>query len=273
MVLWCKSVRDVYPPPLPRWSEAERHDALPGDVVLEKVTPTSAATSKRTLAHPDGFALEIRRSDVEHDAAGYGLHVSGRARAGQLLAIYPGRLYAPPELSESVLRDNDYCIGFQSGWVLDGREWQKRGERFEERLSQVLQSGISPPAAGDNALLRYRNPLGVASYINHVPPQVMPNAMCCELEVSGSLLQPAAQAMLPNDVEPPQSTQSRYVWHAIDEGKVRTLVAIALDDIADEEVYLNYRYNPANKHPSWYWDPDPEAAKRRWQKIRLFALM
>ena len=75
--------------------------------------------------------------------------------------------------------------------------------------------------------------------------------------------------MLPNDTEPPSGVLSRFVWHTADGAKLRTLAAIALDDIEDEELFLNYRYNPANKAPSWYVDPDPEASKRRWQKLRL----
>ena len=152
--------------------------------------------------------------------------------------------------------------------MLDGREWHRRGERFEARYDGVVRTGIAPASSLD-ALLRYRNPLGIANYVNHVPVSGMPNAMCCELEIDPSALSDEAKALLPNDVAQPSTMMSRFSWHMADGGKVRALAAIALDDIENEEIFLNYRFNPANEHPDWYYDPDPESAHRRWQKVAM----
>jgi hypothetical protein len=35
--------------------------------------------------------------------------------------------------------------------------------------------------------------------------------------------------------------------------------------VKDEELFLNYRLNPANGYPPWYVPVDPEGDLRRWQ--------
>lgn len=41
-------------------------------------------------------------------------------------------------------------------------------------------------------------------------------------------------------------------------------VIVALRTLKDEELYLNYRFNPSLPYPDWYEQPDIEEAKRRW---------
>jgi len=36
------------------------------------------------------------------------------------------------------------------------------------------------------------------------------------------------------------------------------MVIITLKDVENEELFINYRYNPFSSHPDWYWDPCPE---------------
>ncbi|EFA86563.1 hypothetical protein PPL_00364 [Heterostelium album PN500] len=47
---------------------------------------------------------------------------------------------------------------------------------------------------------------------------------------------------------------------------------VAYQPIKDEELFLNYRFNPANPYPAWYHQPDIEEAKRRWGKLEGFSL-
>ena len=144
---------------------------LVGDDNAAAVRNEPTPTPSRLLPHPDGFRLAIRRSLIAHPAAGYGVFVEDAVRAGTPLALYPGRLYAPPELTSDVTRDNEYMNSFKSGWVVDGREWHRRGERFEQRLSGVLGAGIAPPTSNSmRELLRYRNPIAIGNYVNHPPP-------------------------------------------------------------------------------------------------------
>ena len=273
-------VPNVYPPELPSMSSAAAAAAPRGDAVMNQRRAASAglagkraaAVETRSHAHPDGFRLVVRRSSILHDEAGYGVFVDGAVRAGQLLALYAGLVIAPPELSAEIVSANDYLVSFYSGWVIDGREWFRRGTHFDERLASVVDAGMTPPASA-LATLRYRNPLALGSLVNHVPHGAVPNVVFCELEINASDLEAPVAALLPNDALPPSSVTSRFVWHEADGGKKRTIALVALRDIEpDSELFLNYRLNPANKYPEWYWQPDEEAASRRWRRPSLFSL-
>jgi hypothetical protein len=82
--------------------------------------------------------------------------------------------------------------------------------RFEARLQEVIRGGVMPPTDVD-ALLKYRNPLAVANYFNHPPPNALPNVMCCELEVPARTFDARTSLWLPNDVEPAQDRLAKYV--------------------------------------------------------------
>jgi len=45
---------------------------------------------------------------------------------------------------------------------------------------------------------------------------------------------------------------------------MRGVACIARVPLKDQELYLNYRFNPKNKYPDWYHQPDEEEAKQRW---------
>lgn len=42
------------------------------------------------------------------------------------------------------------------------------------------------------------------------------------------------------------------------------LALIALRDLKDEELFLNYRLSPHVAQPDWYWAVDPDENQRRW---------
>lgn len=47
-------------------------------------------------------------------------------------------------------------------------------------------------------------------------------------------------------------------------GVVKGLAFVAIRQIQDEEVLLNYRLNPQVQKPAWYAPVDVEEDKRRW---------
>jgi hypothetical protein len=42
------------------------------------------------------------------------------------------------------------------------------------------------------------------------------------------------------------------------------IVLVALEDIQEEELFLNYRLNPNLELPDWYHSVDPDEDERRW---------
>ena len=59
------------------------------------------------------------------------------------------------------------------------------------------------------------------------------------------------------------------VWATDEDIFMRSILCVATTRIRDEELFLNYRFNPALPYPGWYTQPDIEEAKRRWGKRRL----
>lgn len=50
-------------------------------------------------------------------------------------------------------------------------------------------------------------------------------------------------------------------------GPLRGLALVALRELEDEELWLNYRLNPNNKLPPWYSSVDREEDHRRWENL------
>ena len=50
-----------------------------------------------------------------------------------------------------------------------------------------------------------------------------------------------------------------------DPAPLRALAFVTTRQVADEELFLNYRLNPKNSPPPWYTPVDPEEDRRRWQ--------
>jgi hypothetical protein len=50
-----------------------------------------------------------------------------------------------------------------------------------------------------------------------------------------------------------------------------SMLCITLRQIKDEELFVNYRYNPRHPFPGWYTDPNPEESRRRWAPFRFLS--
>lgn len=123
------------------------------------------------------------------------------------------------------------------------------------------------------ALRKYRNPFAVGQYINHPPKGNLPNVMSftydfpidvyglpLPLSVFSSPPRPEEyKAFIPNTYGVPESP-----YLSLPEVYMRSLLLITKRRIEDEELFLNYRYNPNNPYPSWYTPVPDTEAKRRW---------
>jgi hypothetical protein len=67
---------------------------------------------------------------------------------------------------------------------------------------------------------------------------------------------------------PNQYCKSPNALWARDDVHMFGMVCVARRRIQDEELFLNYRLNPAHPYPDWYAQPDPREAERRWAKLR-----
>lgn len=116
---------------------------------------------------------------------------------------------------------------------------------------------------------KFRNPFGVGNFINHPPQGTQPNCMNVaynfpSIETHEHYLSPSKAAYIPN------VQSERHYLYPIFNCLVPSVVILTTAHVRDEELFMNYRFNPENKNPDWYHQPNDEEAQRRWAKPKLF---
>lgn len=269
--------------------------------VLQKTF--SSLSSKGTEAHSFvksfGFDPVIAPSTIE--TAGRGLFVDGTVQAGSLLAIYPGISYLPSQLRMATRKppsrsDNDgdvdsdgsdgaddahlspisdYAIARYDGVVIDGAA----------EIALDLQDVLPDGAASDTML---HHPFANAHLVNHPPRGGSANALQFMLDMDMATLTAPMASLIPvraSDVAVSRlaalenSVSRRHVDGASifcstapDCRLLRTIVLLALRDMKDEEIFMDYRFNPKVQPPEWYRAcGDGDQASRRWHPRTVFS--
>jgi len=239
------------------------------EAMLEEETKRQEAeVEDRPLGHPDGFTLRINYSGVHHPDAGFGVWVEGEAAAGTVVGFYPGAVHLPDDVHR-VAEGNEYMISRYDGTVVDGKGWAAEAVLLRRRLRQLAAAGGSVRMPSELELNRYRNPFAVANYINHPPPGAAANVMCMGYDFPAiddeDALPEDLLSFVPNRNAKEQKTLSFWFGG----GAMRSVVAVLTRPVRDEELFLNYRFNPRNPYPAWYVQPDEDEALRRWGKVSL----
>ncbi|CAH0489318.1 unnamed protein product [Peronospora farinosa] len=185
-----------------------------------------------------GFTLNVEKSSVPD--AGEGVKLYGSALIGSLVALYPGIVYLPEHYKKehhiSKLSNNPYARA-----------------RFDSVIIDAKNESSSP-----------RNPLAVAHKINHPPSGTSPNVIgfAFEFPPEGPFATKEFDELIPNSFVQEPSRLSMFGKRAI----VHGLAFIAVADIADEEeLFLNYRYNPDRLLPKWYTSIDADSDRAMWK--------
>ncbi|PRP76751.1 hypothetical protein PROFUN_11754 [Planoprotostelium fungivorum] len=259
--------RSPYPPQL-------REDRVAQFKHLSK-TASAAVTDKMKsevyqegsiITHPAGFTLQIRKSRVDHPESGYGVFLQGRAIPGTVICIYPGTLYWPGELNDEVAKDNEYLIMRTDNIVIDGKDYGKVAHEAHRLSALNALAGF-----GDDedfvGLEQYRNPFAIGNYINHPPANILPNIQQMTYNFAtkreDNALTPKERKFVPN----PKSIQKTAVVRELmsfGDGEP-TLLCVANRHIYNEELFMNYRYNPSHSAPDWYSHVDLGEDSDRWR--------
>ncbi|ETK77933.1 hypothetical protein F441_16235 [Phytophthora nicotianae CJ01A1] len=185
-----------------------------------------------------GFTLNVEESSVP--GAGEGVKLRGSAPIGSLVALYPGIVYLPEHYKKkhhlSELTNNPYARA-----------------RFDSVIIDAKKESSNP-----------RNPLAVAHKINHPPSGTSPNVLgfAFEFPPEEPFTTKEYDELIPNNFVQEPSRLSMFGKRAI----VHGLAFIATADIADEEeLFLNYRYNPDRPMPEWYAPVDVDSDRAMWK--------
>lgn len=237
--------------------------------------------------------------------AGRGLFVDGAVSPGSVVAIYPGVSYLPSQLrkahsptSSSEHADDtstcpdpqydnqgnssplsDYAIARYDGVVVDG------AQEISIDLDAVFNHWGQAPSSRPETL---SHPFANAHIVNHPPEGVQPNVLQFLLDIDVTTLLPQLALLVP--VRPSDSPLARldnyentatrqrvkhiafFASNAPNQQLLRTVALIATRHIRDEELFMDYRFNPAVQAPKWYHPcGDGQQAHRRWYSRDAFS--
>ncbi len=243
-----------------------------------------------------GFVPTVEKSNIPN--AGLGLYVEGRAQAGSLLGLYPGTCYMPSDLKHipgfpNITENNDYLMWRYDGIVFDGKDaLQSENDGLENDMQEVHEADTQDPTSfREEPVTCFAHPFSMGHRINHPPLGMSPNCLQFMLDVRLTPTTRELRGFIPNELFGPVGRNSRSLFERMQNAGVRqrvpstsafvsdstsplyipTIAIIATRDLKDEEVFMNYRYNPSGPDvPSWYHDCDPESSQRRWKKTGAF---
>lgn len=223
----------------------------------------------------------VRESTIPN--GGLGLHVGTQGvKAGSLLGLYPGIIYRPSDLRHmadypDITKHNEYLIWRYDGVVIDGKVAVESTAQGDEESVEEEEEEEDHHASQQHELVLHR--YAHAHRANHPPRGSHPNSIPFMVNIPTTRDFAPLRSHIPNTLYPfstPSAfdrllnlgVRQRVPSTAAFQGGPQSLPCLALiatRDLCDEEVFMNYRYNPAAPSiPDWYHDCDPESTRRRW---------
>jgi len=244
-----------------------------------------------------GFGLSTGPSGAG-TGAGLGLFLHGRALPGAVVAMYPGVVY--PKTDHRYipgypnLGGNEYLMARFDGCVLDAKPWGGGADVRREQAWTGEHGRAHWTIAEVEGSVERRNPFALAHFANHPPKGEQPNVMsvACDFAAGSpalSALRPFVPlirfrnptAVAPRPPSPPPRGRQRTPRSADREEEAREAAAaaeharaeaetlplllfLATRELEEEELFLNYRLNPALEPPQWYHPVNLDEDRRRW---------
>lgn len=237
------------------------------------------------LKEAHGFVPVVQKSSIPN--GGNGLFIEGCAKAGTIIALYPGICYMPSDLYRipnclEFTQRNEYLMWRYDGIVIDGEvalEIESSDSDNDDDDDVAVQEQTEQESMGIELIT---HPFSNGHLANHAPLGHTPNCLQFHMNIPINRNSAPLRRYIPNSM---YFASRRTVLDGITNTTIRqkvssvsefgvitgadncipTLAFVATRDIQDEEVFINYRYNPNGpKCPSWYHDCDPESSTRRW---------
>mmetsp|Transcript_11192 Transcript_11192/g.22291 ORF Transcript_11192/g.22291 Transcript_11192/m.22291 type:complete len:295 (-) Transcript_11192:670-1554(-) len=183
--------------------------------------------------------------------AGIGLAIHGTAVPGSVVALYPGRSYAPADARKipgypNISKDNSFLMSRSlDEYIIDAKCYANQ-RKWEEI-----------------------NEWALGQYVNHPPKGMHPNVILCPVQLDTSAWSRLTMARVPwvamTYAETNPSFTDKWLRARDPPGVIRGLALVARRQVSDEELFLNYRLNPRSAAlPNWYHDPEPHESEKRW---------
>ncbi|KAF1335502.1 hypothetical protein FI667_g1153, partial [Globisporangium splendens] len=212
-----------------------------------------------TLGSLLGYSLSVETSSIPN--AGEGVKVNGQVPIGSLVVQYPVFLLRTGHVPVTKLERVGDLLWFTLAGVVPWHRPQYLQEISNNPYARARFDSVVIDAKRESSTPR--NPLAVAHKINHPPAGSKPNVIPFSFDFPPEepFTQAEYQQLIPNSFVEMPSRWSMFGKRAL----VHGLAFIATADIEDEELFLNYRYNPHNPLPEWYTPVDLESDQEMWK--------
>eukprot|EP00944_MAST-04C_sp_MAST-4C-sp1_P006705 g6705.t1 len=287
----------------------EPSNTIPQFVNAQQTVEPSKASIKnfnkmnKALMKKLGYSLHVQQSEIPN--AGPGLFLEGSAVAGTVICMYPGIVYLKEYVvsgdTDGMFGPDDsgtYTMGRYDGSIFNGDcepQWHPSPVSYGHLIRHP--TGILPLTEDHRGLPRVLGKPNVMSCPFNYPEldsgssktqrsifsrlkdapdekQATPTAANVDIEkyldkgTIGKKFPKEFQAYIPNTYyKPPVLLSTQEAKESYTFG----IALIATENIKDEEIYLDYRYNPHLETPSWYKTIDEETAQRRWKDHHTYA--
>jgi len=201
------------------------------------------------------FHLKLEKSSLS--AAGNGVHLEGFVPPGTVVAFYPGIVYEPPHFKSmpnhpQIDLENPYLFIRSDDAIIDSKGFSINRTEVKP-FEQFLKGKRDFDKIGTN-------PLAIGHMINHPPESKVPNVMSYSYNFPKKLKEnPQFLSLIPNSY-----FQENPFWFPAEIPLMKTLLLITTKYVRNEELFLNYRYNPAAHKPEWYKAVDEEDDRNLW---------
>lgn len=220
---------------------------------LQNCVTSEDVTGTFQKAH--GSSIRVKPSSIVHPDAGMGAWIQGSANVGQIIALFPGVVYSQNHHRKipgypSLGKTGDFLMARFDGNIIDARAW------MEYKNLDVLENERSQLLCG----LERNNPLAVGHMINHPPTDGSPNVIpaAFDLTIDEGM---DKRKMLPVVQYTDETVEERHQVVSIS-----GIAFVALRQMKDEEVFVDYRLNPTvlGGIPKWYHPVNDDENSRRW---------
>lgn len=243
------------------------------DNMCKAMHPICSATDKPYSWDYPGFNLRTIQN-TKGPEGGTGVFLEGYAEPGTLLCFYPGLVFRHWDdwvLNYGTDESHDYfdpmLIRRVDDAIIDGatniQAWRVT-EEGKHALAHPMNANTQ-----DCGILP--NPYAVAQHVKHPPRNETVNCLSLPFNLEKGVLHDKLLPYVPNQyfphAEKVQQVQFDHKYAKEDSSLLMKMqIYIATRRIENEELFLDYRYDPDTMCPDWYYVIDEKNLRQRLNK-------
>jgi len=250
------------------------------DNMCKAMHPICSATEKPYSWDYPGFHLRTMQN-TKGPEGGTGVFLEGVVEPGTLICFYPGLVFRSWDdwvLNYGTDESHDYfdpmLVRRVDDAVIDGATNIQAWSITEEGRHALGH----PYCANTQDFGTFPNPFALAQHVKHPPKSENPNVMGLPFNLEKNVLHDKLLPYVPNQYFPhPEKVQQVQFDHKYtkeDKNQLMKMqVLIATRRIENEEIFMDFRYDPDAMCPDWYHVVDAKKLRLRLNKRGLGGIL